>query len=408
MYDVAVCKPENITSAAFTHTGKGFTGGKGDSSVVRGTCRSSHGNHVVFEECAGLVYGHGSQGLHHRASRYHRNAMPLCSSFFRSCLGHSTGVTVAREHDDFRPFTAINRVENLARRRPTRGFGRNYDCSALCQHRRYARTMHNHHKRTATLGLRRQSLQVRNTNSMRSTDFHRGFDCGTRIVDMHVHVPQRIAANDHKRITQCFQTQPKRINPSFRGIKEIHDFISWPAVGLLRLVRKSGSSTHRHMRTSYAGKHIHHRVVDHHEACTTRVNDTGPTQRREHFGGLRESRASSGRTCLHYRHDTIAVTCLGRLCRRARDRENRAFNRSCHCAVGQVARVAQGAAYERAIESRSIRNAAKFLSEGAQNLSENDAGVASSSQQRTSRHGRADGRQRGIRPRRCLIDSLRR
>jgi hypothetical protein len=54
---------------------------------------------------------------------------------------------------------------------------------------------------------------------VRSTDFHRGFDCGTRIVNMHMHIPQRIAANDHERITQCFQTWPKRIDSSFRGIK---------------------------------------------------------------------------------------------------------------------------------------------------------------------------------------------
>jgi len=56
-------------------------------------------------------------------------------------------------------------------------------------------------------------------NTVGSTDFHRGFDCGTRIVNMHMHIPQRIAANDHERITQCFQTWPKRIDSSFRGIK---------------------------------------------------------------------------------------------------------------------------------------------------------------------------------------------
>ena len=153
----------------------------------------------------------------------------------------------------------------------------------------------------AALGLARAGRlhllgEVGDPDPVRAAGPDAGLDRGTDVVDVHVDVPQPVAADDHQRVAEAGQGRLERGHAVVGRVEEIHHLVRRPALD--QLVRPVAADTGRRdvvgaerrgdRRRPAPGEHRLGGVQDDTETTAAGVDDTRVGQHLELFGRARQ------------------------------------------------------------------------------------------------------------------------
>ena len=208
-------EPEHAPAAAGLHP-----------AMPRGRRGGRHRGHVRGEAAQRVVHRERGQALYRGPHRDHRYLDALIGEPGCRGRGHGSHLRAVRDDHDLRPGLA-DRGEERGRRGPV--------TAVIPDHQRPG--VPEQGRETAALGDRDHPRGLRRCPEEGHGDPPRApgpqslLDRGTGVGDMHVHVPELAAADDHQRVAQAIEPFAQPGDRLGRRVQQVGDLISAGADG---------------------------------------------------------------------------------------------------------------------------------------------------------------------------------
>ncbi len=209
---------------------------------------------------------------------------------------------------------------------------------------------------------------------------------------MHVHVPEAATTHDHERVAELAEGGAQAVHRGLLGVDEVHHLVRAAALEhVVADVLPRERQRDRAGLAAYAGDGLDQGVEDHHEAAAAGVHDPGAGERLELLGRAGERVARGvGRS-----RDEADEAGAGPERRHGvgggpRDREDRALLGLGDRGVRRVGGLAEGVDEHGLLVVGELVGTGERLGEPADELAEDDPGVAAGAEQGAVGEG-ADG-----------------